>query len=102
MLLHLAVMSKDRRFAEDLLSKRNISSTLDFNKLRFPSGTQIYFNANLCGCYKNLWGMRKELKTNCLWETCGSIKIRRGNGIEVIKVLYQLDLEIELTILNLS
>ena len=44
----------NRLFAEDLLSKRNISSTLDLNKLGFPRGTQIYFNANLCGYYKKL------------------------------------------------
>ena len=31
----------NRRFAEDLLSKRNISSTLDFNKQGFPRDTQI-------------------------------------------------------------
>ena len=31
----------NRRFAEDLLSKRNISSTLDFNKQAFPRDTQI-------------------------------------------------------------
>ena len=48
-----------RRFAENLLSKRNIISMLDFNKLGFPRGTQIYFNANLCGYYKILWGMCK-------------------------------------------
>ena len=45
--------SVNRLFAEDLLSKRNISSTLDLNKLGFPRGTQIYFNANSCGYYKN-------------------------------------------------
>ena len=45
----------NRGFAEDLLSKRNISSTLDLNKLGFPRGTQIYFNANLYGYYKELW-----------------------------------------------
>ena len=47
----------NRRFAEDLLSKRNISSTLDLNKLGFPRGTQIYFNANLYGYYKKLWAL---------------------------------------------
>ena len=36
----------NRRFAENLLSKGNISSTLDFDKLGFPRDTQIYFNAN--------------------------------------------------------
>ena len=46
----------NRRFAEDLLSKRNISSTLDFNKLGFPRGTQICFNANLLGYYKKAVG----------------------------------------------
>ena len=44
----------NRQFAEDLLSKRNISSTLGLNKLGFPRSTQIYFNANLCGYYKKL------------------------------------------------
>ena len=44
----------NRRFAKDLLSKRNISSTLDFKKLGFPRCTQIYFNANLCRYYKKL------------------------------------------------
>ena len=39
----------NRQFAEDPLSKRNISSALNFNKLRFPSGLQIYYNVNLCG-----------------------------------------------------
>ena len=39
----------NRRFVEGLLSKRNISSTLDMNKLGFPRGTQIYFYANLSG-----------------------------------------------------
>ena len=49
--------SINRRFAKDLLFKRNISSTLDFNKLEFPSCTQIYFNANLYGYNKRLWGV---------------------------------------------
>ena len=31
----------NRRFAEDLLLKRNISSKLDFNKQGFPGDTQI-------------------------------------------------------------
>ena len=79
----------NRRFAEDLLSKRNISSTLDLNKLGFPRGTQIYFNANLCGYNKELLGMYKELKKsgriNYLWETSGNIKIRRNSGTAVIK-----------------
>ena len=79
----------NRRFAEDLLSKRNISSTLDLNKLGFPRGTQIYFNANLCGYNKELLGMYKELKKsgriNYLWETPGNIKIRRNSGTAVIK-----------------
>ena len=86
----------NRRFAEDLLSKRNISSTLDLNKLGFPRGTQIYFNANLCGYYKKLWGMCKELKISgsikYLWETSGNIKIRRDSGTADIKVLHQRDL----------
>ena len=38
----------NKRSAEDLISKRKFFSTLDFNKLRFPRGTRIYFNANLC------------------------------------------------------
>ena len=33
-----------RRFAEDLLSNRNINLTLVFNKLGFPSSTQISLN----------------------------------------------------------
>ena len=45
----------NRRFAKDLLSKQNIRSTLDFNKLGFARNTQIYFNANLLGYYKKLW-----------------------------------------------
>ena len=89
----------NRALAEDLLSKRNISSTLDFNKLEFPRCTQIYFNGNLCGYNKKTWGMCKELKTSgrikYLWETSGNIKIRRGSGAAVIKVLHQRDLEIE-------
>ena len=44
----------NRRFAEDLLSKRNISSTLDLNKLGFLKDIKIYFNANLCGNYEKL------------------------------------------------
>ena len=96
----------NRRFAEDLLSKRNISSTLDLNKLGFPRGTQIYFNANLCGYYKKLRGMCKELKKSgrikYLWETSGIIKIRRDSGTAVIKVLHQRDLEIEFPDLNFS
>ena len=32
----------NRRFAEDLLSKQNTSSTLDLNKLGFPGATQIW------------------------------------------------------------
>ena len=89
----------NRRFAEDLLYKRNISSTLGLNKLGFPRDTQIYFNANLCGYYKKLRGMCKELKKSgrikYLWETSGIIKIRRDSGTAVIKVLHQRDLEIE-------
>ena len=42
-----------RRFAKDLPFKRNISSTLDFNKLGFLGDTQIYFNSNSCWYYKN-------------------------------------------------
>ena len=60
----------NRRFVKDLLSKQNISSTLDFSKLGFPRGTQIYFNANLCGYYKNC-GVCKELKTQDLLNICG-------------------------------
>ena len=96
----------NRRFAEDLLYKRNISSTLGLNKLGFPRGTQIYFNANLCGYYKKLRGMCKELKKSgrikYLWETSGIIKIRRDSGTAVIKVLHQRDLEIEFPDLNFS
>ena len=68
----------NRQFAEDLLSKRNISSTLYFNKLGFPWGTQIYFNANLCEYFKKLWDMCKELKNSgrikYLRETSGDTK----------------------------
>ena len=96
----------NRRFAENLLSKRNISSTLDFDKLGFPRGTQIYFNANWCGYYKNPWDMCKELKKlggmKYLWETSGNIKIRRDSGTAVIKVLHQRDLEIEFPNFNFS
>ena len=96
----------NRGFAEDLLSKRNISSTLDLNKLGFPRGTQIYFNANLCGYYKKLWGICKELKNSgpikYLWETSGNIKNRLDSGTAVIKVLHQRDLEIEFPDFNFS
>ena len=96
----------NRRFAEDLLYKRNISSTLGLNKLGFPRDTQIYFNANLCGYYKKLRGMCKELKKSgrikYLWKTSGIIKIRRDSGTAVIKVLHQRDLEIEFPDLNFS
>ena len=89
----------NRRFAEDLLSKRNISLTLDLNKLRFPRGTQIYFNANLCGYYKRMSYMSKELKKigriKYFWKRSGSIKIRRVSETAVIKILHQRDLEIE-------
>ena len=54
----------NRRFAEDLLSKQNISSTLDFNKLGFPRDSQIYFNTYLCGYHKKLWRMCKELRSS--------------------------------------
>ena len=68
----------NRQFAEDLLSKPNISSTLYFNKLGFPWGTQIYFSANLCEYFKKLWDMCKELKNSgrikYLWETYGDTK----------------------------
>ena len=47
----------NRWFDEGLLSKWNISSSLDLNKLGFPRGTQIYFNANLYGYYKKLWAL---------------------------------------------
>ena len=74
----------NRRFTKDLLSKRNIRSTLEFNKLGFTRVTQIYFNAKLCGYYKKLWGMCKELKNSggikYLWEISGNIKIRRDSG----------------------
>ena len=94
----------NRRFPEDLLSKRNISSTLDLNKLGFPRGTQIYFN--LCGYYKKLWGMCKELNNSWtikyLWETSGNIKNRLDSGTAVIKVLHQRDLEIEFPDFNFS
>ena len=100
------VMFVNRRFAEDVLSKRYISSTLDFNKLRFPRGTQIYFNANLCGYYKNLLGICKELKKSrrikYLWETRDNIKTLRDSGTAVIKMLYQRDLEIEFPDFNFS
>ena len=96
----------NRRFAEDLLSKRNISSTLDLNNLEFQRGNQIYFDGNLCGYYKKLWGMCKELKkSGCieyLWETSGNIKIRRDSETAVIKVLNQCDLEIEFPDFNFS
>ena len=79
------------RFAEDLQSKQNISSMLDFNKLGF-------LNTNLCVYYKKLWGMCKELKNSghikYLWETSGNIRIWLDSGIAVIKVLHQRNLEI--------
>ena len=53
---------------------------LDFSELGFFRDTQIYFNTNLCGYYKKLWGMCKELKKSgrikYLWETFGNIKTR--------------------------
>ena len=36
----------NRQFAQDLPSKQNISSTLDFNRRGFARGTQLYFIAN--------------------------------------------------------
>ena len=96
----------NRRFDEDLLSKRNISSKLDFNKLGFSRGTQIYFSANLCGYYKRLWGMCKELKNSerikYLWEKFCNIKIRHDSGAALIKVLHQHDLGIEFPDFNFS
>ena len=95
----------NRRYAEDLLSERNIGSTLDLNKLGFTRDTQIYFNAALYGYYKNLWGMCKKLKKSgrmkYLWKTSGNIKIRRDSGTAVIKVLHY-DLEIEFPDFNFS
>ena len=76
----------NRRFAEDLLPKRNISSKLESKKLGFPRGTQIYSNCNLCGYYKKLWGMRIK--------TTGNMKIRRDSGTAVFKVLDQRDLKL--------
>ena len=49
----------NRQFAQDLPSKQNLSSTLDFNRLGFARVTQLYFIANWCGYYKKLWGMCK-------------------------------------------
>ena len=46
--------SNDSQFAEDLLSKRNVGSIIEFHKLRFPKGTHIYVDANLCGYNKNM------------------------------------------------
>ena len=55
------------------------------------------------GYYKKLWGMCKELKKSgrikYLWETSGNIKIRRGSGTAVIKVLHQRDLEVNFQLL---
>ena len=89
----------NRPFAEDLLYKENISSTLDFNNLVFPRGTQIYFNVNLSEYYKKLWGMCKELKNSgCikyLWEASGNVKIQSDSGSAVINLLHHRDLEIE-------
>ena len=69
------------------------------NKLRFPRGTQIYLNANVCGYYKKLWGTCKELKNSgrikYLRETSSNIKISRDSGTAVIKVLHQRESEIE-------
>ena len=73
----------NRRFAEDLLSKRNINSTLDLNKLGFQRGTQIYFNGNLCGYYKKLWGMRKELKSQGVLNVCGKHLATSKLGVTV-------------------
>ena len=47
--------------------------------------------------------MCKELKKSgrikYLWETSGNIKIRRGSGTAVIKVLHQCDLEVNFQLL---
>ena len=84
----------NRRFAEDLLSKRKISSKLEFNKPGFPRDTQLYFNGNLRGYHEILWGMCKELKSSghikYLLETYGNIKIWHGSGTAVIKVLHSI------------
>ena len=81
-----------RRFVDDLRSKQNISSRSDFNKLRFPRDTQIYFNAKLYRYYYKLWGICKELKNSgqlkYLCETSSYIAIRRDSGTAVMKVLH--------------
>ena len=81
-----------RRFVDDLRSKQNISSRLDFNKLRFPRDTQIYFNAKLYRYYYKLWGICKELKNSVqlkyLCESSSYIAIRRDSGTAVMKVLH--------------
>ena len=48
-------MFVNRRFAEDLLSKRYISSTLDFNKLRFPRGPRFTSMLTYVGTIKICW-----------------------------------------------
>ena len=49
------VMFVNRRFAEYLLSKRYISSTLDFNKLRFPRGPRFTSMLTYVGTIKICW-----------------------------------------------
>ena len=48
-------MFVNRGFAEDLLSKRYISSTLDFNKLRFPRGPRFTSMLTYVGTIKICW-----------------------------------------------
>lgn len=56
----------------------------------FLETPKIYFNDDLCGYYKKLWWICKEQKSiGCdeyLSELSDNIKLRPGNGSEVLKV----------------
>ena len=43
--------------------------------------------------------LQKSGRIKYLWETSGNIKIRRGSGTAVIKVLHQRDLEVNFQLL---
>ena len=46
--------------------------------------------------------LKNSVRTKYLWETCDNIKIRRESGTAAIKILHELNLEIEFLDFNFS
>ena len=79
-----------RKKIDELFKKRNELNDIDFTDLGFPSETKIYMNENLNPYYRKLWWscrkLKKEKVVKYVWISNGSIKVRKDDTSQVIKI----------------